>query len=76
MQKKLDDKREKCSAYRAKCDRVWLLVVAAGEDESSFIELAGETRERQFKSPFDRILFMNAMSQNAHELKVGPGQYA
>ena len=70
MQKMLGKKQKKYDAYRAKCDQVWLLMVAAGSGPASFIELADETREHVFNSPFDRVLFMNALSRTVDELKV------
>ncbi len=72
MQKELDKKKAKYPKYRARCDRAWLLMVAANDKRSSFIELPAETLGHHFDSPFDRVFFMDALRHKHHELKKGP----
>lgn len=56
------------SKYLRKCDRCWLLIVAAGNAASSLFEPSAETRQHVYRSSFDRIFYLEGFGRVIVEL--------
>jgi len=73
LQAVIDEKNALCSAYRQRCDELWLLLVAANDAPSRFVELADQSPVHKFTTEFDRVFWFNAFSRGVVEFaKCGP----
>lgn len=70
LQSKIDSKAEKISKYLMKCNKCWLVIVALGYSGSSFFEFSEEMENCTYKSPFDKVFFIEVFSKYFKELKL------
>lgn len=70
LQSCLDKKQARLSRYLEKCDRCWLIVVAEGVGEASFLEPSTTVQRRVYESAFERVFFLDAFSGTHFELDV------
>jgi len=72
LQQIIDSKAEKISQYLTKCDRCWLIIAALGISGSNFFEISEDMEQNCYKSPFEKVFFMEAFSETLKELKIKP----
>lgn len=72
LQDVLDGKDARITSYRAKCDRVWLLVVINGFAQSTSLELPPHVLAHCFRSRFDRVFVLKNHRSLLHELRLAP----
>lgn len=68
LQNRIDRKTERLSEYLKKCDRCWLVIVALGNNGSSFYEYSMEMEKSSYESPFEKVFFMEAFTKDLREL--------
>lgn len=70
LQSKIDSKAKKISKYLMKCNKCWLVIVALGYSGSSFFEFSEEMENCTYKSPFDKVFYIEAFRKYIKELKL------
>ena len=65
---RIRSKSERAPAYRAECDRLWLLVVLPGYRPSEWFGLEGEALTRTYPSSFDRVYLLDAQQDRTVRL--------
>ncbi len=70
LQQRIDSKAEKIESYLTKCDRCWLVIVGLGISPSNFYEIDKDMEPIIYKSPFEKVFFLEAFSKILKELKV------
>ena len=70
LQQIIDSKAEKISQYLAKCNKCWLIIAALGISGSNFYEISEEMKQICYKSPFEKVFFMETFSKTLKELKI------
>lgn len=75
IQAVIHDKNGKVARYRLKCERIWLLIVAAGDDLASSAALYDDVRDYVFESCFDRVLIVSLGDRTHADLKLTPPSF-
>jgi hypothetical protein len=70
LQERISSKAEKLPEYLKHCNRCWLVIVALGLSGSSFYEFSDEMEKYSYKSPFEKVFFLDAFSVNLRELRL------
>lgn len=68
VQETIDRKSQKLDKYRAKCVRVWLVIVVDGFAPSSFMDLSGAAIGHTYWSPFDRVFYFESFDRRVVRL--------
>jgi hypothetical protein len=70
LQKIISSKAKKLPEYLKHCNRCWLVIVALGLSGSSFYEFSDEMEKYSYKSPFEKVFFLDVFSGNLRELRL------
>ncbi len=70
LQRRINSKSKKIKNYLAKCKKSWLIIVSLGVSASNFYEIGEEMEQVYYKSPFEKVFFMESFSRTIRELKV------
>jgi hypothetical protein len=70
LQERIDAKASKLPQYRNCCDKCWLVIAAPGRRPSSFFEYTDEMTTRRYRSPFERVLFVDVASGTVNKLSI------
>lgn len=70
IERTLASKEPKVSAYRRRCDEVWLVINADMESMATWFEIESSILEHAFHTAFDRVFLVEHFRGKAHELHV------
>ena len=70
LQQIIDSKAEKIAQYLDKCDKCWLIIAALGLSGSNFYEISEEVEQVCYKSPFEKVFFLETFSKTLKKLKI------
>jgi len=70
LQERIDAKALKYRQYLEHCDKCWLVIAASGDRPSSFYEFTDEMPTSRYRSPFERVFFMDVAGQIMNELTI------
>lgn len=68
--KRIKEKNDKYEKYCRSVDSCWLLITAVGKRGSSVFEFGSGMEEVEYKTPFERVFFLNGFNCQLNELKV------
>lgn len=74
IRQQISKKEEKIDRYREECDKIWLLLVADGQQFSTWfdIESSGEAFQTTYSTNFDRVFILDGPDLDMNELKTIP----
>ena len=70
LQEKIDEKGKDLQDYRDRCVRFWLIVAAEGFQPSSLFSFSDTMGLHVFRSPFERVFFVEGFGGRVDELKL------
>jgi hypothetical protein len=70
LQEQIAQKDRKLDAYRHRCDRAWLILLAEHDYASSWGEHSDESRQHVYATRFERVVVYRTMSAEVTELRV------
>jgi hypothetical protein len=70
IERALSSKEPKYTAYRTRCDKVWLVINADMESMATWFEFELSVLEEPFLTQFDRVFLVQHFGGKAHELRV------
>ena len=73
FQEAIDKKESLRPKYLTRCNKIWLITVATHAGGSSFIEWSMELAALRFSAKFDRIFFVEGLSDKVRELQIALG---
>jgi hypothetical protein len=65
----VEEKGRRVRDYRLKCDEVWLLIIASGDQHSSIFDYPQQTLNGLYGGDFDRLFLFNAFGRRYFELR-------
>ncbi len=66
----LAKKNSRYSAYKSRCDEVWLVISGDFSSTASWFDLDDRILAEKFTTPFDRLYLARHFAQQVHELQV------
>lgn len=73
LQQTISEKEAELAEYKKNCDSCWLLIVADGSGESSFIKPSEQSLRHHYTTEFERVYFLSAFSPNPQKLNIREG---
>jgi hypothetical protein len=73
VQRVITKKGRTASAAKAKCDRLWLVIVSDGFSNAVSIAIEDAVTRHRYEHPFDRVLWFEADANRVYELKGAGG---
>lgn len=70
IQERVDEKNKRYNEYLSRCQRCWLVIATDGLYYPEAFHLTERTLNHGFSCRFDRLLFMNTIDREVHELKA------
>jgi len=70
LQIRINEKAKKLPKYLKSCDKCWLIIAALGVSPSSSYEFDEEMGKICYRSPFEKVFFIEVVSKTLKELNI------
>ena len=70
IQQIIDSKAKKITQYLTKCEKCWLIIAALGVSASNFYEISEKMTKVFYRSPFEKVFFVQVFDKTMKELNI------